>query len=384
MKSKLMKMKKIFFLLALSFTASLFAQADIKKDTISNYSKFLRNTSFYGLLQTRYLFSLTKDVDVTGTNILDPDKLVTNSFSIRRAKLGLKTKVNDRFDLGLLLNFSEFNSSSLTGKVLELAFVRYSHNKYLNIQMGQFRPYFGIEDEISSEFIKSLDFSNGYSLLGKNGWQNYQTGIAVYGNANNSKFPLKYYIGVTNGNSRGQETDNDKSKHAYARLEKEFPQNMKLGINGGIGSYVNKSGSVLGVDINKIFSLNKKWSLEVLTEYKEGTNFTEFGSSKLLPKPELKEFRFRDFYLNPIVRYQLNLPRLRSIEFSSRYEYLNPNYQLDGNIRQTLTPMLNLEFADQYSACLQLGAIIEDYKNNIPLTSEFDHSTFFAQVQLRF
>ena len=27
---------------------------------------------------------------------------------------------------------------------------------------------------------------------------------------------------------------------------------------------------------------------------------------------------------------------------------------------------------------------IEDYKNNIPLTSEFDHSTFFAQVQLRF
>lgn len=48
----------------------------------------------------------------------------------------------------MMLNFAEFNSSNLTGKVLEQAFVRYSHNKHLKIQLGQFRPYFGIEDEI--------------------------------------------------------------------------------------------------------------------------------------------------------------------------------------------------------------------------------------------
>ncbi len=67
----------------------------------------------------------------------------------------------------MMLNFAEFNSSNLTGKVLEQAFVRYSHNKHLKIQLGQFRPYFGIEDEIPSEFIKSVDFFKWLLFLAK-------------------------------------------------------------------------------------------------------------------------------------------------------------------------------------------------------------------------
>ncbi len=31
---------------------------------------------------------------------------------------------------------------------------------------------------------------------------------------------------------------------------------------------------------------------------------------------------------------------------------------LEGNVRATFTPMLTLEFADQYFACLQIGAMI--------------------------
>lgn len=377
-------MKRIAVILFSIFFLNASAQSETKKDTISNYSKILRNTSFSGLLQTRYLLSITDNVDVTGTNVTDNDKLVSNSFNVRRARFLIKSKINDRFDLGMMLNFSEFNNSSLTGKVLEQAFVRYAHNNHIKIQLGQFRPYFGIEDEIPSEFIKSVDFSNGYYLLGKNGWQSFQTGITFYGDINNAKYPFKYYIGATNGNSRGQDNDNDKSKHAYLRLEKDLKNNLKLGVNGGIGSFTNKTGDVIGADLEKVFTINKKWSLEVISEYKEGTNFSEFASTKLSPKPEIKDFRFRNFYLNPIIRYNLNTPRLRSIELSSRYEYLNPNYQLDGNVRKTITPMLNLEFADQYFACLQIGAMIDDYNKNVALTSEYDHATLFAQVQVRF
>jgi hypothetical protein len=377
-------LKKYVVALILGFFCLMKSQTfESKKDTVSNYSKFLRNTTFSGLLQTRYLVSLTKDVDVNGTNILDADKRVGNSFSLRRARFIVKSKVNDRFDLGIMLNFAEFNNANLTGKVLEQAFVRYSHNKFFKIQMGQFRPYFGLEDEIPTEFLKSVDFSNGYSLLSKNGWQSYQTGIAIYGDINTAKFPFKYYVGVTNGNSRGQEMDSDNSKHAYARLEKEFPQNLKLGINGGMGSYSNKSGNIIGADIDKTFFISKKISFELISEYKEGNNFTEFSSSKLI-NPDVKDFCFRNYYFNPVIHYQLNAPRLRSIEISGRYEYLNPNYKLGGNARRTYTPMVNFEFSDQYAACLQLGAMIEDYEKNLPLTSEYDHATFFAQVQLRF
>ena len=133
-----MKMKKLTLLFALVLNIAIFAQTDVKKDTISNYSKILRNTSFSGLLQTRYLVSATKDVDVTGTNVTDKDKLVSNSFNLRRARFIVKSKINDRFDLGIMLNISEFNSSNVSGKVLEQAFVRYAHNKHLKIQLGQF------------------------------------------------------------------------------------------------------------------------------------------------------------------------------------------------------------------------------------------------------
>ena len=147
---------------------------------------------------------------------------------------------------------------------------------------------------------------------------------------------------------------------------------------------VHESCPVCTPDVEKTFTINPKWNLEIISEYKEGNNFSEFGVSKLSPKPELKDFRFRSFYINPIIRYNLNSPRLRSIEFSNRYEYLNPNYQLEGNVRTTFTPMLTLEFADQYFACLQIGAMIDDYKKNVPLTSEYDHTTMFVQVQARF
>ena len=33
---------------------------------------------------------------------------------------------------------------------------------------------------------------------------------------------------ATNGNSRGSEIDNDQSKHVYARLEKDFKDDLKL------------------------------------------------------------------------------------------------------------------------------------------------------------
>ena len=127
-------MKKILLFSFVLFSLAIFAQNDSKKDTISNYSKILRNTSFSGLLQTRYLVSLTENVDVNGVNIADQQKLVSNSFNVRRARFLLKSKINDRFDLGMMLNFAEFNNSNLTGKVLEQAFVRYSHNKHLKIQ----------------------------------------------------------------------------------------------------------------------------------------------------------------------------------------------------------------------------------------------------------
>lgn len=63
------------------------------------------------------------------------------------------------------------------------------------------------------------------------------------------------------------------------RLEKDFKENLKIGVNGGIGSYMNQSGNVIGADVEKTFTINPKWNLEIISEYKEGNNFSEFGTS---------------------------------------------------------------------------------------------------------
>ncbi len=53
-----------------------------------------------------------------------------------------------------------------------------------------------------------------------------------------------------------------KAKHVYARLEKDFKDDLKIGVNGGIGSYINQSGNVIGADVEKTFTHQSKMESE--------------------------------------------------------------------------------------------------------------------------
>lgn len=192
-------------------------------DTIRNYSKYKRSLTFNGLLQTRYVLSLTNQVDVNGKHHDGVEsKPVTNSFLVKRARLMVKAAINDHFAANFMINFADF-STTPTGKVLENAFIKYTLNKHFNVQAGQFRPFFGIEDVVPVDLIRTLDYSNQYYAFGNNGWQSFQIGVTVLGaiNKDDAK-PLKYYAGVYNGNNRNQLTDNDNTKNLYLRLEKKF------------------------------------------------------------------------------------------------------------------------------------------------------------------
>ncbi|EOR96069.1 hypothetical protein ADIARSV_0713 [Arcticibacter svalbardensis MN12-7] len=379
-------MRYILLVFILLFAAVENSKADSSLDpgdsTVQNYSTFKRSFQLTGLLQLRYTASLTDSVNVNNANYSGDG--VTNSFALKRVRLMARANINDHFDANILLNLADF-SGNPQNKVLENAFIRYHFNKHLNLQMGQFRPFFGPEDLFSADIIKSLDYSNQYYLFGNSGWQSFQTGLAAYGDIlSKGAMPLRYYAGIYNGNGRNKAVDSDNGKDMYGRLETDLSKNIRLGVNAAYGTSGKAEGSALGADFNMMVPLCSKLQLELLTEYKQGANFAEYEINGLSTGTSLSQYQNRGFYVFPNIRYDYKHPRLRSIEFSCRYEYLDENYKLEKNLRRTLTPMVSLEFTDDYFARFQLGCTIDMYDHDVPLSTQYSHTMAVAQLQVRF
>ena len=352
-------------------------------DTITNFSAFKRSLGFAGVLQTRYVASLNKDVDVNGKNF-DPSaaKGITNTFLVKRARFMVKANINDHFSANILVNFADFNSDP-TNKVLENAYIKYSLNNHFNVMAGQFRPFFGIEDAIAVDIIRTLDFSNQYYAFGKNGWQSFQIGLSVLGDITNDG-KLRYFAGAYNGNNRTQPTDDNNTKNFYARLEADVVKDFTVAVNGGTGSLgASATGNAWGADATANISMSQKWKLLLMAEYKQGSNFLAYNSSTLVPKPGISQFRMQGFYFFPTFRYEYKRPRVRAMEFSCRYELFDENYKLNSNVRQTLIPNISLIFADNFYAALQVGVSIDLFKHDVPLSANYTGQLAYAQLQIR-
>lgn len=357
-------------------------------DTITNYSAYKRSLSFAGVLQTRYVYSLTSDADIDGKNFPSGDSTaVTNTFLIKRARVMVKADINDHFSANVLVNLAEF-SGDPTNKVLENAYIKYSLNRYFHVQAGQFRPAFGIEDAIAVDIIRTLDFSNQYYAFGKNGWQSFQVGLSVFGDLTKDGY-LRYFIGAYNGNNKNQKSDDNNSKNGFLRIETDLAKNVTIGVNGATGSIANSgTGEAYGIDMTAKISFSEKFQLLLMVEAKSGSNFLAYNTSiangDVLVKPTLTEFRMQGFYVLPTLRYDLQTRRVRAIEFSSRYEYFDENYKMNSNVRQTIIPNLTLIFADDFYAALQMGVSLDWYNKDIPLTTTNSHNLAYLQLQIRF
>ena len=381
---------KHFYLLIIILIISPFVSSAQQKDrtrlsdTLKNYSAYKRKLTFAGVLQTRYVLSLDKDVDINGKNF-DPatSKAISNTFLVKRARVMVKGDINDHFSANILANLAEFNSDP-TNKVLENAYIKYSLNDYFHIQAGQFRPFFGIEDAMAVDIIRTLDFSNQYYAFGKNGWQSFQTGISVLGNV----IPggkVRYFAGAYNGNNKNQSSDDNNTKNLYGRLEADFLKDFTIGINAGSGSMASSSiGKAFGADATAKIPLTKKFDLLLMAEFKTGANFLAYNADKQLSRPDISEYQMQGFYFFPTLRYNHESRRLRAIEFSCRYEYFDENYKLASNPRQTLIPNVSLIFADDFYAAVQFGVAIDRFRNQVPLTTTYNHSLGYVQLQIRF
>jgi phosphate-selective porin len=374
-------MNKLAVFLLLLLLAALNSKAQEKVQNPDSLTKV--KITIKGLFQARYVFSANKNVDLNGLHHAD-GKAIYNDFDLKRVRLQFASKISDRTEVNVLLNLADFKSDP-ANKVLENAFITYRLNRYLNFKMGQFRPAFGLENMYAVDVIKSLDFSNQYTAFGNNGWQSFQIGASAFG-AIEGKVPVKYELSVVNGNNRNQSMDNNNGKHFSGRVEFGLLQQLhiKLGLNGGLGKVADTKVYASGIDLAAVLPIYKKWSLEIETEVKQGTNHTLFyGLDSASRHGGANGYQMRGLYFLPNLRYNINYHRLSSLEISCRYEYFDKDFKHTNNPRQTYTPMLSAEFLKAYNARIQIGINIDRYKRNMTGTTQYNNEQFVIQVQSR-
>ncbi|WEK18373.1 MAG: porin [Candidatus Pedobacter colombiensis] len=377
MKQLLSCMKKIYlqvFLLCFPF----FLNAQGVDIAVTAKSKI----NFSGMLQTQFNYSLDEDVDITGKHHSGPERFSHNSFSVKRARIQVNAAITDRINAVMLVNFGDFTGNP-QNKVLENAYIKYSVNDYVNFQFGQFRPQFGQEDNYPVDFVRSIDYSNQYYLFGANSWQSFQIGASYFGEIKDSSVPIKYYIGVFNGNNRNQLTDNDDGKIFPARLVFGLGKSTLFGVSAGAGSNMGQKLWAYGADIDYNKQLNEKWNIEFVSEYKQGINSVAYFA-QADPVIPISSFVMRGIYIQPNIGYSFKNVRLKNLEFAFRYEYLDSDFKLEGNSRQSYIPMVSASFAEAYAVRVQLGFLMDRYERNIPNTTQYDTNRIICQVQARF
>lgn len=384
MKSNVLK-KGFISILLLFFAVSKSQTTDSSKveepKEVVKYPQF----QFKGLFQARYVESLTKDVDVNGLHHVDQSG-TDNTFLIKYMRVQMQAKISKRTNVVVLANLADFKNDPKS-RVLENAYLKYTFSPKLSITAGQFRPWFGIEETYPIDIIKSLDWSNQYTEFRKLGWTSFQIGLSANGQLQLGNMPFKYAVSVVNGNGKNQINDSDNGKQYSTRLVFGLVKKygLNLGLNGGVGEVSSHKVYALGADLTSLVQFDPKWSLDMQLEAKQGTNHVlYYALDPALRSSNINDYQIRGIYFLPNLRYEVHHKNLSAFEFSCRYEYLDTNYKINSNPRQTITPMLGLEFLKDYGARIQLGMQFDRYKNQTPNTAQYNNNLFIIQVQSRF
>lgn len=363
---------------------------NIRVDSLNNKlenQKIIESDSGYpkvkfgGLFQGRFVNSLDNDIDIDGQPNFNREG-VLNTFQIKYARVQMRAHISKRTEIFVLANLADQN------KILENASITYKFSPKLKLQLGQFRPWFGIEEATPVEIIKSLEWSNQYNEFGKLGWTSFQIGAAILGESKIGNIPYQYSVSLVNGNGRNQLKDNDSGKLLSSRIHFNLLKNnlLNIGINGGLGESHNEKINAYAADISTEIPLNNRWNVSLALEAKNATNHILYHNLDIVDRKSIDDYQIRGFYILPDFKYTLtpNSLNITTIEFSCRYEILNNNYKNESNPKETIMPMIGLEFLKNYGARIQMGAKIDRYKYEDIDQKMLNNNLLILQVQTRF
>lgn len=132
-----------------------------------------------------------------------PDVAAADTFSVRRARLGVNVGMKD-FAARLEGEYSGVTNNGSVG--LTYANIDYVHFNGLKLRMGQFKPFYGLERAMNANFTDFQERSVTDYLLGPT----FDRGVMVFGEPVPGLFYNASWTngkGVTTANNNGDETD---------------------------------------------------------------------------------------------------------------------------------------------------------------------------------
>lgn len=383
--------QNILIFISLCLSSSFFAQESVDRQI----SEKLQTEQGEGVLKAKenfkpeenlgflfiggYAFGIDDKTSGKGTYIPVNEKLASSNFYLKYARIKGTFKISPKVQANLLLNLADFKNKEISKKILEIASVTYKHSKELNMRIGQFRPYFGIENTYGVTKHKSYGWGENYKLLGKSNWQSFQIGASVYGDLSEQNVPLKYYLNVYNGNGKNSEIDNDSNKTFSSRLTLTAIPNVEIGANYATTNYKGENVKAIAFDFLTKHKLINKLKLNTEFSYAYGNNLRDVTKAKVTGK-NIDNYKFVGWFFTPQLIYDVNSKDIKSLEFSCRYESIYDNLEINKNLFTGISPMISLNLSNNLKTSL-VGVFNRYDKNNI---AEEKVDTSYMMIQLKF
>lgn len=355
--------RNLFITVALLLLSSLTASfAQIKPQSAPKKSLIGDYMSIGGYINSQYSFE--------SQELNDGTMKESNTFQIRRARLDIKGNITKNIEFRLQSDLSK-------SPVLVDAFIKVKFNPYINVQVGQFKVPFSIENPYSPLNLESIDNAQVISALSGfsdvSGISSYKygrdLGFMLYGGFfNKDDFQLiNYSIGIFNGNGINVK-DNNMSKDIAGRLE-FHPWIKELVISGSIyiGEYKLEDKENATRDRYGVGGEYKNDRFVFRSEYLWGVTGMDITDevNTLVEGKTIGDKKSDGYYAVASYKFKLGKEGKQTLAPVLRYDYYNENTEAIETASTASTYyMLGLDWWPEKHLRFQLNYTLRDKASN--------------------
>ncbi len=343
---------KILLSLILAFQINMTFAQGCEDDAPATTASGVPSTSsmtFFGYLQPQF-----------NAHFTDPNE---NTFKFKRARIGVRGRVNRSFSYYVLIETSDFIASDGNVYLMD-AFISYDKHEWTKFSVGSFKQPFGLEVTTACHNLTTIDRSIVSDQLVA---PQRDLGLMMLGGSSKTQF--RYSLALMNGRGIGTK-DNNTKKDVIGRASYKLFDFMSVGGSFRYGYPNNNIDERTSYGVEVVFNYNK-FKVQGEYIYDEGDyNRAADGGCGSTPL-ELGDEREGAYIM---ASYDIN----KKVQPVFKYEYFDQDLDIKKiGYQEMMTLGLNYFINDKTR--LQIN-----YQNKIETGLSVDNDALLVQLQVKF
>ncbi|WP_372744833.1 porin [Lutibacter sp.] len=349
MKSKIILLFSVLFTLSFGTSFAQGCEGDAPANASASGVPSTSSTTFFGYFQPEYDSNFTDDE--------------TSTFKFKRARFGVRGRVNRTFSYYAMVETSDFISSDGNVYLMD-AFITYDKYEWAKVSVGSFKQPFGLEVNTACHSLTTIDRATVSDQL-VSPQRDY--GLMLLGGTSQTKF--RYALALMNGRGLGV-VDNNTKKDIVGRASYKVLDFLSIGGSFRYG-YPNNNetdrttyGAEVAINYNK-FNVTGEYI------YDEGDYNRAAGGGCGATPLELGEKRAGAYVM---ASYDIN----KQWQPVFKYEYFDQDLDIKKiGYQEMMTLGVNYFFND--NTRLQVN-----YQNKIETATTVNNDALLMQLQVKF